>query len=322
MKNESYLRRARDLAMRAGTATKTNPRVGAVLVADGRIIGEGYHKCYGGPHAEVEAIASVQETELLRQATLYVTLEPCCHTNKKTPPCVEHIIRLGIPRVVVGCKDPNPAVSGKGIDALRAAGVQVEMAQDIKPYLDLIKSFRVQQLFQRPYITLKWAETRDGFIGSRVGRMLISGREALELTHALRAQHQAILVGMGTYLADEPRLDVRHYSGQNPTKLVLSYDLTNTLGIDIQLLDAKEDLHTIFKRLYTEEKIGSVLVEGGQQTLQRLIDSALWDEVFVYRSQTICGGDVPAPVLPTSANLTPITRLGSDTLFRTFAQRV
>ena len=272
-----YMLRCIQLAKNGQMTTAPNPMVGAVIVCDGRIIGEGYHVRCGEAHAEVNAFASVRPDDeaLLPQSTLYVSLEPCSHYGK-TPPCADLIIRKGIRRCVVGTIDPFAQVQGRGIQRLRDAGIDVTVGVCEDECRELNKRFFTFHQQHRPFITLKWAQTQDGYIGlppsptQREGeRLLISNTLTQTLCHKRRAEHEAILVGRRTWELDQPRLDVRHWTGRNPRRYVLSH----TTG-DIPTL-----LHTMW-----EEGIQSLLVEGGRQTLQSFIDAGLWDEAFVETS--------------------------------------
>ena len=202
------MRRAIELAMRGRGRVEPNPMVGAVIVKNQRVIGEGFHAHFGGPHAEPSALAAV--TDSPHGATAYVTLEPCCHTNKKTPPCVPALINAKIARVVVGCVDPNPDVNGKGLDQLRAAGIEVEVNVLEDPAKQLLAPFVAQTVYERPYVTLKWAESADGKVAGPDGKpMQISNPRATHAMHELRGRCDAIMVGIGTVLCDDPLLTPR-----------------------------------------------------------------------------------------------------------------
>ena len=216
MIDEKYMRRALELARHGELDASPNPMVGAVIVApDGRIIGEGWHRRHGEGHAEVNAVASVADPSMLRDATMYVTLEPCSHYGK-TPPCASLIIEKGIPRVVVGCLDPFEKVSGRGVNMLREAGVEVVTGCMEAECVALNRKFMTAHRLRRPYITLKWAESADGYIDGHISTPVTS-----MLVHKLRATHDAILVGSGTVLADRPRLDTRYFVGRSPLRVIL-----------------------------------------------------------------------------------------------------
>jgi len=289
-------------------------------VHDGRILGEGYHAAAGGPHAEVHAIAAAQarlgrdigraadgdigkDVPILQDSTLYVSLEPCCHENKRTPPCTRLILAHGIPRVVVGCLDPNPAVAGNGVALLRQHGVAVEVAAEIgidsAPFEDINRVFFTNQRLHRPYIVLKWAETADGYLAALDGGssvpIAITGADAAAYTHRLRALHHAIAVGRRTEKIDLPRLTVRKYYGENPTKLVLSRQ-----AFDIEALLASS--------------WASVMVEGGQEILNTFIESDLWDEIHVLRNPDYwLGHGLSAPAIPLNQGYSS-HKLGKDEL--------
>lgn len=333
-----FLNRIIELARRGTPGAFPNPLVGALLEIDGSIIGEGWHHRYGKAHAEVNAVAAVPNPALLRNATLYVTLEPCNHQGK-TPPCVDLILYHGIPRVIVGTRDPFPEVDGKGIERLRQHGVSVTMAPDPAPFDELIRFFRTNVLRQRPYLTLKVARSSDGFIaalnadGTPV-RTSISGAFAAYHTHGLRAVHQAILIGGNTFRTDQPVLNNRYFPGPSPVRIILSNTVSEEQlspwmhgGQKIILISEKQmhlphphhrcmpgkDLKETLTNLWLHERIGSILVEGGNMVLTSLLNAGYWDEMQVITSPLILGNGIPAPQLP---NL-PISKsmaLGQDRL--------
>ena len=242
--DEKYISRCIQLAKNGLCNTPPNPMVGAVIVYQDRIIGEGYHIRCGEGHAEVNAIASVKDESLLRQSTLYVSLEPCSHYGK-TPPCADLIIRKGIPRVVVGCVDPFSMVSGRGIQKLRDAGVDVTVGVLEQACKDLIKRFVTFNLKQRPYITLKWAQSADGFIDvlrQEGTPVKLSSPITSMYVHKLRAEHQAILVGRKTALLDNPSLTVRDWYGKNPLRMVIDRELS--LSSSLRLFDGSTPTFT------------------------------------------------------------------------------
>ncbi|RTL59381.1 MAG: bifunctional diaminohydroxyphosphoribosylaminopyrimidine deaminase/5-amino-6-(5-phosphoribosylamino)uracil reductase RibD [Sphingobacteriales bacterium] len=297
------MHRCIELAKLGAGKVAPNPMVGAVLVYDGKIIGEGYHQQYGGPHAEVNAIKGTAD-DLIRQSTLYVSLEPCAHYGK-TPPCADLIIEKKIPKVVIGCRDPFIEVNGKGIEKLKAAGVEVELGILEHECKELIKRFFTFHIQHRPYIILKWAETADGFIGNTDhSRLLISNQYTNRLVHQWRSEEAAILVGTNTALYDNPELMVRLAEGNNPVRLVVDMDLS--LPPQLKLFD-KQSKTIVFNTVKHEEqenllyyqitgdvsivhqianalyylKLQSVLVEGGAKLLQSFIDEGYWDEARV-----------------------------------------
>lgn len=316
------MRRALQLAVRGMGRTSPNPMVGAVVVAaDGRIIGEGFHRLCGQAHAEVNAIAAVSDADrpLLADSTIYVTLEPCSHWGK-TPPCARLIIDTGIPRVVVGSMDPFPAVSGRGVAMLREAGVEVVTGVLDDECRALNLRFMTAHERQWPFVTLKWAQSADGFIDSdrpeghpeRFSTPLTS-----MLTHRLRSLHDAILVGSGTALNDSPRLDTRLWpSGRDPRPVILDRRgrvHASTTKHPPLILDDCADVPTILTRLYAEG-ITSVLVEGGAQVLQAFIDSGVWDAARVETSPRALGahGTVCAPRISEA----PVAHAGPFTYYR------
>lgn len=324
--DEKYIRRCIELASNGLCNAAPNPMVGAVIVHNGKIIGEGYHARCGEGHAEVNAIRSVKDESLLKDSTIYVSLEPCSHYGK-TPPCADLIIRKGIPRVVVGCIDPFSQVSGRGIQKLRDAGIDVTVGVLEEECENLIRRFVTFNTQKRPYITLKWAESADGFIDANREEgspVVLSTPITSMYVHKQRAEHKAILVGRRTALLDNPSLTTRNWYGANPLRLVTDRNLT--LPSDLKLFDhstptivftaeKKENeenleyitidfsadiLPQILTVLY-ERKIQSLMVEGGTTLLQSFIDSGLWDEMFVEHSARVLGEGVKSPVIPKGA---------------------
>lgn len=305
--NELYMRRCIELAQLGRMHAAPNPMVGAVIVHSDRIIGEGYHAVCGKAHAEVNAINSVKlaDRHLLSDSTLYVSLEPCSHYGK-TPPCARLIIKTGIPRVVVGCVDPFAKVQGRGITMLREAGIEVEVGVLEAECRALNRRFITAQTLHRPYITLKWARSADGFIDGwreddSQAAAQISTPWSLMRVHQLRAMNQAILVGHNTLRMDHPQLNVRHWAGGNqPLRVVLGHVAEEELPTGWL---AYADISTALSELY-HMGVQSVLVEGGQQTLQSFIDQGLWDEAYVEYSPTTLGSGVPEPRMPVGVVLT------------------
>ncbi len=319
------MQRCLQLAALAAGHVAPNPMVGAVLVHEGRIIGEGYHMQYGQAHAEVNCINSVAPTDkhLIPEATIYVSLEPCAHFGK-TPPCSNRIIAEGIRKVVVGCRDPFKEVNGKGIEQLKAAGVEVILPVLEKGCMALNKRFFTFHTQQRPYILLKWAQTADGKIGAAPGkpRLLISNAYTNRLVHQWRSQEAAILVGTNTALYDNPVLNNRLWPGKSPVRLVLDKRLQlpphlhvldgnqptivfNTLQQATQhnlqyyqLNDAGNIPQQIINTCY-QLNLQSVLIEGGAQLLQSFIDQGLWNEARIITNQQLYAGEgIDAPQLP------------------------
>lgn len=317
--NEKWMRRCLQLAACGRLGAAPNPMVGAVIVHEGRIIGEGYHVRCGEGHAEVNAIGSVKPADraLLKQSTMYVSLEPCAHYGR-TPPCAELIVRTGIPRVVVGCIDPFARVAGRGVEILRQAGVEVTVGVLEAECLDLNRRFITFHTQGRPYITLKWAGSADGFLdawrdgdtdepdsASRPAACL-STPHTLMRVHRLRSLHQAILVGHNTLRLDRPSLNVRHWVGPDPLRIVLGAVDEGELPAGYT---AYADIDTMLVALY-RQGIQSLLVEGGQQTLQSFIDRGLWDEAWEELSAKVLGSGVPVPRMPVGVVRTAETLWG------------
>lgn len=320
--DEIYMGRCLQLAEQAAGETSPNPMVGAVIVYKGRIIGEGYHKHYGQAHAEVNAIASVKNPELLKDATMYVSLEPCSHYGK-TPPCSKLIIDKHIKKVVIGMTDPNPKVCGRGIKMLKEAGVEVEKGVLEKECFELNRRFITFFIKKRPYVILKWAQTSDGFIDKirtdpAIPPLKISNEITKTLNHQIRSEEAAILVGTNTALLDNPKLTTTKWDGHNPVRVILDKDrrIPETYHIfdgkaptliftekDCQNTDYVEYIKIHFEEnvvpqilnvLYQKE-INSVIVEGGTHTLTSFIESGLWDECHIETSPVKIGNGVKAP---------------------------
>lgn len=309
--DERWMRRCLDLARCGCYGAPPNPMVGAVIVCDGRIIGEGYHRRCGDAHAEVNAVNSVRPADrpLLRRSTIYVSLEPCAHFGR-TPPCAELIARLGIPRVVVGCVDPFARVQGRGIAMLREAGCDVTVGVLDAECRELNRRFFVFHTHHRPYITLKWAQSADGFLdrrrdGGQPAR-LSSPRSLMEV-HRLRAQHGAILVGHTTLRLDHPRLDVRCWPGNSPRRLILGRVSPDELPEGFEAFaDRTELLDTLHR-----DGVQSLLVEGGAQTLASFLADDVWDEARVEVTDVVLGDGVAAPVVPPGHAARAERRFGS-----------
>lgn len=322
---EKYMERCLALAQAGAGNVAPNPMVGAVVVHQGKIIGEGYHRKYGEAHAEVNAIASVKDPSLLKESTLYVSLEPCSH-HGKTPPCAELVIRKGIPRVVVGCLDPFPEVAGCGIRRLREAGVEVVTGVMEREARALNAAFMTFQTLRRPYIYLKWAESADGFIDrvrtdAGTPAVLLSSAATLRRVHRLRAEVAAILVGTRTALLDNPSLTVRRWAGNPPVRVVLdrtlkipqTYHLLDGTVRTLVLTEKEEEsspnveyvrldfsqkiVPQIVRELYIR-KLNSLLVEGGTQMLEQFLEENVWDEMWVEAAPLLLGEGVRAPSVP------------------------
>lgn len=330
--DEKYMRRCLQLAQCGKCHAAPNPMVGAVIVANGRIIGEGYHIRCGEAHAEVNAINSVnpKDKPLLSQASIYVSLEPCSHYGK-TPPCADLIIKCGIPRVVVGCVDPFSEVAGRGIQKLRDAGINVTVGVLEQECLALNHRFITNHTKKRPYVILKWAQSIDGFIdhvrtSSEEPPVTFSNAHTSMLVHQQRAGVQAIMVGSRTALLDNPSLTVRHWPGESPIRIVIDRELRlpTTLHLfdgQVQTLVFTTHTHTpelkgveyvtidkshatlpqVMSELYNR-RIQSLMVEGGSALLQHFIDTDLWDEIHIETAPITLQEGVSAPILPDNLN--------------------
>ncbi|MDO4461521.1 MAG: bifunctional diaminohydroxyphosphoribosylaminopyrimidine deaminase/5-amino-6-(5-phosphoribosylamino)uracil reductase RibD [Bacteroidia bacterium] len=321
MTDEQYMQRCLQLAAQGLGRTYTNPMVGAVVVHNDTIIGEGYHHKAGEPHAEVNAINSVKNKELLKESTIYVSLEPCAHYGK-TPPCADLIIRMGIPRVVVGCVDSFSKVAGEGIKRIRNAGSEVIVGVLEKECRNLNRRFFCYHEKHRPYIILKWAQSADGFISlPDRSPVWLTDEVAKRAVHKQRSEEMAILIGSGTANSDNPSLTTREWCGGNPIRVVFSPNETinrdlsifNDDQVVIVLTDkeSRSEGNIKFVQLSpssssrTEqicmalfnEGIQSVIVEGGQQTLQTFINDNMWDEAFVYHGSKILHNGISAPII-------------------------
>lgn len=297
--NEIYMRRCLQLASYGRENAKPNPMVGAVIVHNGRIIGEGYHIRCGEGHAEVNAFASVKPCDevLLKDSTMYVSLEPCSHYGK-TPPCCDLIIKKGVRHVVVGCVDPFAKVAGRGIEKMRAAGIEVEVGVLEKECLELNRKFITFNTLHRPYIILKWCQTSNGFLDDNCHPTLLSNSFTKMLSHKLRAENDAILVGKTTAERDCCKLNVRDWYGKDPLRLVLD---SNKPCFD-NLNFNEPVLPQLMDELY-ESKIQSLIVEGGAITHRSFLEAGLWDEIRIETSPRCVDGGTKAPEVPSCAIL-------------------
>lgn len=277
-----------------------NPMVGCVITdRNGNIIGEGWHRKFGTPHAEVNAVNSVKDKRSLSDATLYVTLEPCSHFGK-TPPCADMIIDMGIPHVIIGTEDPFPSVSGKGIEKLRAAGITVKRGILRDECRRLNNKFITAHSLRRPYIMLKWAQDIEGSMGDTSRRIHFSSTLTRMYMHRLRAGFDAIMTGNKTIIADNPRLDVREWFGHSPRPVIFnsaSQDISLYLNnrTDTIRIDPNISIEDNMRHLYSDYGITSLLVEGGKATLDSFINSGIWDCMRIEVSGQISGGNIKAP---------------------------
>ena len=291
--DEQYMRRCFQLAKLGLGHVAPNPMVGAVIVCDGKIIGEGFHFKAGMGHAEVNAVNSVKNKELLKKSTIYVSLEPCAHYGK-TPPCADLIIRKAVKKCVVGCVDSFSEVSGRGIQRIKDAGIEVVVGVLEDECRELNRTFFTYHTLHRPFITLKWAQSADGFIDCNFQPVRISNEKTTMLAHKLRAENDGILVGRTTLERDKPSLTVRHWYGKEPQKFVLSSNPS-----EISLPDG----FTAVSSLEEMEGIQSLLVEGGAAVHKYFIDNNLWDIIRVETSAQLFHQGTKAATLPQNAVL-------------------
>jgi diaminohydroxyphosphoribosylaminopyrimidine deaminase/5-amino-6-(5-phosphoribosylamino)uracil reductase len=316
-KDTLYMNRAMELALNGRGEVSPNPMVGCVIVYQDKIIGEGYHQKYGEAHAEVNAIHSVKNKELLSESTLYVNLEPCSHFGK-TPPCADLIIKHQIKKVVVANLDTNPLVAGKGIQKLKNAGIEVQIGIMDKEGKSLNKRFFTFMRRMRPYIILKWAETADGYIAKENhDSKWISNSLSRRLVHKWRSEEDAIMVGTNTAFYDNPQLNVRDWVGRNPIRIVIDRNLRlpahlylfdrkqpticynstkDNLSPNLEHIKIKEGnfIKQVIENLYAK-RIQSVLVEGGSGLMNSLLENDLWDEIRVFRTTICFGQGIKAP---------------------------
>ncbi|CAA7196168.1 bifunctional diaminohydroxyphosphoribosylaminopyrimidine deaminase/5-amino-6-(5-phosphoribosylamino)uracil reductase RibD [Chryseobacterium potabilaquae] len=326
MQDELYIKRCIELAQKALGNTYPNPLVGSIIVHNGKIIGEGYHHKAGENHAEINAINSVQNKELIPESTIYVSLEPCAHYGK-TPPCALKIKELGFKKVVIGAMDSHDKVNGKGKKIIQDSGIEVISGILEKECIELNKRFFTYHEKKRPYIILKWAESGDGFLDKDFKPTAISNTLVNQFVHQLRADEHAILVGTYTALNDNPSLTVRNTTGINPTRVLIDFDLkvpphfnifnkeAKTLVVNsikegsnenIQFIniDKENFLLNLMSVLY-KEQIQSIIIEGGTYTLQQFINADLWDEAIIIKNEQLqLENGTKAPTFPHLPNKT------------------
>ena len=340
---EKYIKRCIELAKNGLGTTYPNPLVGSVIVFENKIIGEGWHKKSGEPHAEVNAINSVKDKSLLSKSTIYISLEPCSHFGK-TPPCADLIVKYKIPNVVIGTIDPNSKVAGTGVKKLLEAGINVTVGILEDECNELNKRFFTFHQKKRPFILLKWAESSDGFISpdfkSEQKPVWITNEFSRQLVHKWRSEEQAILVGTQTVIDDNPTLTVRDWIGKNPIRIVI--DRNNKISKESHIFD--NQVHTfVFSELEInsesentkyikidfnensteqivailyESQIQSVIIEGGRQTLQTFIDSNLWDEARVFHGKINLENGKKAPILNVNKHTKQIIKNDTLLIFR------
>lgn len=339
--DEKYMQRCIELAQKGLGNVAPNPLVGAVIVHNDKIIGEGYHQQYGQAHAEINAINSVKDKSLLKESTIYVSLEPCSHYGK-TPPCADALIQYGFKKVVIGTIDPYEKVAGKGIEKLKAARIDVKTSVLEKECRFMNRRFMVSQIQKRPYIILKFAQSIDGFIDiapeeKKKGKInYISCAESLKLVHKWRSEEAAIMVGTNTVISDDPELSCRLYPGKNPIRITLDKNLVipaeskikneiahtiiynciksevlnNVEYIKVKWSD--QVLELILKDLFNRG-IQSIIIEGGLFLLNYCIYNNLWDEARIFTSPQKLISGIKAPVLPFIPKYTEI--IGDDNLY-------
>lgn len=333
--DEKYMYRCLQLAAKGRGQVSPNPMVGAVVVYNDQIIGEGYHRCYGHAHAEVNAINSVKDKSLLKESTVYVSLEPCAHYGK-TPPCAQLLIDSRVKRVVVACRDPFPAVSGRGIEMLIAAGIEVEEGVLTEEARELNREFFTKQQYNRPYVCLKWAESRDAFMDRDRTLVddtptLISNDFTRVLVHKRRSEIDAIMIGTNTAQKDNASLTTRLWNGKNPIRILLdrtgriaenanvlnseapTWVFTENVSVETQLgsvtyipMTFDQEMLKNILTILAERKINSLLVEGGQQLLQSFIDQGKWDRAFREIGDLTIGSGVKAPLI--SGNIVAVNK--------------
>lgn len=318
MSEIKFMQRALELARLGIGKVSPNPMVGCVIVHDGKIIGEGYHQKYGKAHAEVNAVNAVINKDLLKESSVYVSLEPCNHFGK-TPPCTDLLVERKVKKVIVACSDPFEKVNGKGIEKMKRAGIEVATGMLEKEAVDLNKRFFTFHQKKRPYVILKWAQTEDGYLAGKNGdSRWISNSYSRQLVHKWRTEEDAILVGKNTALNDNPSLTVRDWHGENPVRILLdsnleipaSYHLFNKDAKTLILNKRRDDnqgsnywvkisslnARVVLKVLY-QHNIQSIIVEGGAQVLNSFIQENCWDEARIFYAKTTFGDGISAPDL-------------------------
>jgi len=326
--NPDFLLRCLELAQKGIGFVSPNPMVGAVLVFEDKIIGEGWHEKYGEAHAEVNCIRSVSEENkrLISKSTLFVSLEPCAHFGK-TPPCADLIIQNKIPKVVIGCTDPFSKVSGKGIERLKDAGIEVVIPVLEKECRLMNRRFFTVQEKKRPYVILKWAQSEDGYLAPFDGaKTQLSNESSTKLVHKMRHEEDAVLIGFKTALNDDPRLNNRLWKSNSKQPIRIVLDLERELPLHLKVFDNSQK--TIILNFISDEvsennqwvkinrelpivlqifehlrDIQSLIIEGGSKTLQSFIDADLWDEAYLFKTPISLGNGISAPLLKHGKNI-------------------
>ncbi|WP_091492276.1 bifunctional diaminohydroxyphosphoribosylaminopyrimidine deaminase/5-amino-6-(5-phosphoribosylamino)uracil reductase RibD [Flavobacterium phragmitis] len=341
--HEKHIKRCIELAQNGLGTTYPNPMVGSVIVYEGKIIGEGWHKKSGEPHAEVNAVRSVKDKSLLKKATIYVSLEPCSHFGK-TPPCCDLIIANEIPNVVVGTVDPNEKVAGKGILKLIEAGANVTVGVLEEECNKLNKRFFTFHQKKRPYIILKWAESQDGFLApEKVSDqerkpIWITNQYSRQLVHKWRTEEQAILTGTQTVVDDNPKLNARDWSGNNPARVIIDRNnrinpdsfvfddsvktivfvseniKSSTENTQFEIIDFSKNIMPQILEVLYQNQIQSIIIEGGRQTLQSFIDENLWDEARIFKGKLNFNNGTKAPII--SGKISNTTNIKGDELIQ------
>lgn len=342
MNDELFMKRCLELAEMGNGSVSPNPMVGCVIVSEGKIIGEGYHQQFGKAHAEVNAVNAVLDTygdiaaDLLKKATAYVSLEPCAHFGK-TPPCADLLIRHQIKKVVIGNRDPFPDVDGKGIEKLKAAGIEVIHGVLDEECRHLNRRFFTRIAENRPYIILKWARTANGYFAPKnTVQQWISGPLAKKLVHKWRTEEDAVLVGKQTAIADNPQLSAREWTGKDPVRIVIDRKLeipesnhlygagAKTVFLNELKTDVKGNLHFISMedmQYYLPQKIAyqlylmdiqSIIIEGGANILNQFIAAGLWDEARIFNSKTNWDTGIYSPHI--NGKISSVTEVDQDHL--------
>jgi diaminohydroxyphosphoribosylaminopyrimidine deaminase / 5-amino-6-(5-phosphoribosylamino)uracil reductase len=311
---KKFTQRLYELANLADNRIGMNPRVASIIIKEDRIIGEGFHKIIGSEHAEIAAIKNVDKDLTLENSTILVTLEPCSH-HGKTPPCAEKIIDMGIPRTIYGEMDPNPLVSGRGINKILNAGLDAKKWDDPR-FKELNKVFFTNIIQKRPYIILKWAESKNGFLGIKNEQIWLSNSYSKRLVHKWRSEVNGILVGKTTFEVDKPQLNTRFGWGNSPKKFILGNLDTNLDDWTILNFPSGKNIETFIQSFYLEHKISNLMVEGGAKTLQFFLENQLWDEVRIIQTPIEINSPEGLSSPKMEGSPKSVKKLGNDTIFQ------